>query len=127
MTTAILVRTGRTTGMSPVGRLGALFLGASFQCWTLENDVKRIPVGTYGLRLVDSPHFGRLVPQLVDVPGRTAIEIHPANVPSELEGCIAVGLRVSPTGVWESQAAFRALMAMGPFPSALTLVELPLL
>jgi hypothetical protein len=47
-----------------------------------------IPEGTYPLR----PHSGPRFPaawEVCDVPGRTAILIHPANQPGELAGCIA--------------------------------------
>jgi hypothetical protein len=62
----------------------------------------RIPAGTYKLILHQPSEFdasltGKLgsayhgVIRLVDVPGRTAIEIHPANEVEELKGCIAPG------------------------------------
>ena len=58
-----------------------------------------IPVGTYTATLYDSPHFGRKVYLLQDVPGRSAVEIHPANWAgdvdkgwySDLRGCMALG------------------------------------
>lgn len=53
-----------------------------------------IPAGTYPLRL-SMHHYGK--PDAYpcywvdNVPGRTAIEIHVANVAQQLEGCIAPG------------------------------------
>src|SRR6202142_4773771 len=57
-----------------------------------------IQIGTYTALLVDSPHFGFKVYQLQYVPGRSFIEIHPANwggdtdkgLYSDLMGCIGL-------------------------------------
>lgn len=69
-----------------------------------------IPAGEYEARLIQSPHFGRAVYVLEDVPGRSAIEMHPANwggdvelgYYSDLRGCCAPGtdraLLVTPDG-----------------------------
>lgn len=59
-----------------------------------------IPAGTYTCGLVKSPRFG-LVYEVKDVPGRSAILIHPANFggnadegwTTELQGCIALGVK----------------------------------
>ncbi len=58
-----------------------------------------ILIGTYTAILVDSPHFGYQVYQLQSTPGRSYVEIHPANwagnvdmgLYSDLLGCIALG------------------------------------
>lgn len=47
--------------------------------------------GTYTLRLVDSPHFGKIY-TLVDVPGRDLVRIHVINTEEDTEGCIGLGL-----------------------------------
>lgn len=62
-----------------------------------------IQIGTYHAILVLSPHFGFQVYQLQFVPGRSAVEIHPANWAgntdlgfySDLLGCISLGHGVS--------------------------------
>lgn len=41
------------------------------------------------MRSVHSNKLRRQVYSLIDVPGRTAIHIHAANSPSQLQGCIA--------------------------------------
>lgn len=62
----------------------------------------RIPAGTYGLTLHSPSEFDNElgaalgtqyhgVLRLLNVPGRSAIEIHPANKISELKGCCAPG------------------------------------
>ncbi len=58
-----------------------------------------VPPGSYLATLFHSQHFGRTVYQVHDVPGRDAIEIHPANwagdralgYHSDLRGCAAPG------------------------------------
>lgn len=50
--------------------------------------------------------FGFTVIQVCDVPGRTNIEIHPANWPSELEGCIAPGTRSDIDALYDSRTPF---------------------
>jgi hypothetical protein len=50
-----------------------------------------VPPGVYPLRSHWWTHGGRFVLELVNVPGRSAILIHPYNDPSETKGCIAGG------------------------------------
>lgn len=67
----------------------------------------RIPAGTYGLRIRpmgeskfdarlkdDVPGYRGII-ELADVPGRSNIEIHPANFYWEIEGCLAPGDEVA--------------------------------
>lgn len=63
--------------------------GASF-CDTLE-PANCIPAGTYKMRITWSPHFKCWLPELLNVPGRTAIRIHAGNLPQHTRGCILVG------------------------------------
>lgn len=66
--------------------------------------------GIYELRLMFSPHNKLWVPLLFNVPGRDMIEVHPANYPSQLLGCIAPGLTRIENTVQHSGDAFRSLM-----------------
>lgn len=70
-------------------------------CYTLErpwldnqHGVSCIPAGTYTVRRRWSKKHNRDVWGLLDVPGRSDIEIHPADDPRELEGCIAPGTEI---------------------------------
>lgn len=90
---------------------GVMFIDGFYQCLTLENTHKIIPAGEYDITFYDSPHNKTLVPLLMNVPGRSEIEIHIANFFSELEGCIAVGTIKDLTMLMNSQAAFGTLMA----------------
>lgn len=91
-----------------------------------RKNVSCIPTGTYLCQLVESPRFG-LVPRIMDVPGRTNIEMHPGNLVGDTEaglvsdsaGCILPGLRLgklskhgSPvqTAVLSSHAAMAVLL-----------------
>jgi hypothetical protein len=54
-----------------------------------------------------SDHFQQIMPHII-VPGRTAIELHWANRPTQLEGCIALGTstELSKDCIWESKNAW---------------------
>jgi len=92
--------------------LGVMFVDGKFHSYCLENATLLIPSGEYKFRLYPSPKLkGRLVPLLEDVPGRDLIEIHVANEPHELLGCIAPGMTRTETGVWNSAMAFDLLMS----------------
>lgn len=82
-----LIRKNRTND----GIFGMLSLDTDpFKCVTMEIASLCIPVGIYGMDFMWSDHFQQIMPHII-VPGRTAIEIHWANYPSQLEGCIALG------------------------------------
>lgn len=91
--------------------MGVLEVDGSFSCYSMENLSRAIPTGKYGVELTFSPHFGRVMPLLDGVVGRTDIRIHPANVPSQLEGCIAVDLSCDVSACSDSRAAFDPLLA----------------
>lgn len=54
-----------------------------------ETDISCIPVGVYRLAFTYSPRFERYMLEITDVPDRTGIRVHSANVVYELDGCIA--------------------------------------
>ena len=69
------------------------------ECFTLEDayhDQKiygqtRIPAGTYKLGLFQSPHFGKQMIYLLNVPNYDGIMIHNGNKNEDTLGCILVG------------------------------------
>ena len=67
--------------------------------------VSCIPAGTYPLQFAWSAKRNRLVPFVLDVPFRSLIEIHSGNTAADVQGCIALGLRASASGVSSSQVA----------------------
>ena len=64
-----------------------------------EENVSRIPAGTYQAEVAHSAHFNRDLYHVLDVPGRGAVEIHQGNwcgdkakgYRSDVLGCIILG------------------------------------
>lgn len=94
----------------------------SVECQTIERawadnqqGMSCIPAGTYPCSLRFSPHHGFAIFGVDAVPSRSDIEIHAANLPSQLLGCIALGeSRGTLNGqdaVLASQAAVDTFMA----------------
>lgn len=79
---------------------GDLILEGEDFCNTLELSCRKgdeggrlaIPEGRYLLKKTYSPKFKKDMWEVMDVPGRTGIRIHPANYAHELDGCIAPGM-----------------------------------
>lgn len=111
--------------LTPNSTCGMMTVDGIFACYTLElpksyqgalnvPDKTCIPAGTYPVQIQFSPKHGFDVPWVLNVPNRSDIEIHPANEPSELLGCTAVGQTYSPEvpdWIGNSKAAFASLMA----------------
>ena len=57
---------------------------------TLENDDYIIPCGTYPIAVTWSPKFKRMLPLVMDVPGRSGIRVHRGTKPEHSRGCILV-------------------------------------
>ena len=57
---------------------------------TLENADYIIPVGTYPIAVTWSPKFKRMLPILLNVPGRSGIRVHRGTKPEHSRGCILV-------------------------------------
>lgn len=59
-------------------------------CETLENADYLVPALIYKVQVTWSPRFKRLLPALLQVPGRTGIRIHGGTKPEHSKGCILV-------------------------------------
>lgn len=100
--------------------LGRLTIDGQQFCFVLEPSRFRpvhpghpcIAAGVYKVKLTLSPHFGYVTPELIDVPGRTAIRIHRGNKPEDSLGCTLVGESLGPAPDWiaASHSAFDRLM-----------------
>ncbi len=101
----------RSLPIPPDALPGELTIDGAHVAYTLERISVAIPMGRYQLGLYNSPHFGRVMPILRDVPGRSFIEIHMGNHPAQSDGCILVGDPQDPaTGdVMNSVKTFNAL------------------
>ena len=95
-----LIRLGKQTDE---GTFGVLAYNGELVCLSLElpwrenqTGISCIPEGVFPLyhreRWFGTERMGHTYQ--IDVPGRTGILIHPANLASELEGCIAPGTRL---------------------------------
>jgi len=78
---------------------GILLINDAYFCDTLElpwkdneHEISCIPAGMYTLKQANLPINGECY-QIVDVPNRSDILIHSANLVSELRGCIAPGIK----------------------------------
>lgn len=92
---------------------GAMAFDGKYIGVTMERKAVAIPLGTYPAHKRDSAHFGMRVVG-IDVPNRTDIECHPANLPSQLEGCIAVGESKDGDALDNSRMAFDVMMETVP-------------
>jgi hypothetical protein len=100
-----------------VATAGELFVDSVWECFVLEDTIRSvkihgetaIPFGRYKVIITMSPHFGRPLPLLVDVPGFDGIRIHPGNTSADTEGCLLVGQEMEQDHLSNSKAAFDAL------------------
>jgi hypothetical protein len=114
---------------TPRSTIGKLSLNGVFQCYTLElvadgkntSNKSAIPEGSYPVTERWSHHFGRNVLGLSNVKDRSDIEIHIGNTPSDVKGCILVGVNAGPDFVGNSNLAFSALMSKFSAPAVLTI------
>lgn len=83
---------------------GKMFIDGVFECYTLEDadrklesggtkiqDKTAIPRGTYEVTWNHSNHFGKYMPQILNVPQYEGVRIHGGNSDVDTEGCILVG------------------------------------
>lgn len=70
------------------------------RCDCCKEPHPRIPAGTYRVGLRNSPHYGKEVPEILDVPGRTDVLFHIGNYPKDTKACFLPGLKFVP-GKWE--------------------------
>ena len=71
-------------------RTGLLVERLHYICDTLENAAYLIPALVYRVQVTQSPKFRRLLPCLMQVPGRSGIRVHRGTRPEHSKGCILV-------------------------------------
>lgn len=83
-------------------------------------NISSIPAITYKCKVINRPNNKGLAILLLNVPGRSAIEIHPGNFYSDIKGCILPGLYFKDINddnyvdVAESTKAFNKIIEMCP-------------
>ena len=113
----------RRLRQTPFGTFGELVIHGDAVAKTCElpwkdnaPDLSCVPAGRYWVAREYSPHFKRDLFELKGVPGRAECKFHPANVPHELKGCIALGedfgVVGGEDGVVRSRQAVDAFMAL---------------
>lgn len=87
--------------LSSDGTFGTMTFPRMKMLYTVEDDwldnrpnVSCIPVGHYKLHRTVYHKHGYETFEVMDVPGRSRILIHPANTEEDVQGCIGVGLRI---------------------------------
>jgi hypothetical protein len=78
-------------------RTGLLVERLHYICDTLENADYLIPALVYKVQVTQSPKFRRLLPCLVQVPGRSGIRVHRGSRPEHSKGCILVSAHCEQT------------------------------
>lgn len=111
------------------GTFGVLMNDQRPLCVTLEplwydnqEDVSCIPAGKYQCKKHNGPRFEDSW-EVLDVPGRTAILIHPGNTIGDTKGCILAGMRFMPMGVADSRQAIQKLRGVLPDHFELSIVD----
>lgn len=97
---------------------GEFWLDDVFECYYLEPSRLTpyhpghpcIQAGSYNVILSMSPHLGYMCPEVLNVPGRSAIRWHIGNFPKDVLGCCVVGQNLGRDFVGKSKAAFKVLM-----------------
>ena len=85
--------------------IGDLLINHNVFCHTLEDTVREssaekvsgataIPAGVYRIILSQSRRFGRIMPELLDVPGFAGIRIHGGNTAADTHGCILAAANI---------------------------------
>ena len=79
-----------------------------------QANISCIPVGTYPLAYRFSNRFQRMMPWILNVPGRSTIEIHSLRVMAQTDGCVGIGYKRLST-VPPSLDPAQAILASGDF------------
>lgn len=105
---------------------GELFTNGSYFCLTLERPEVMIPRGTYPVKMLWSEHFQQNVPHILNVPGRSAIEMHYGDFPADTKGCVLVGYRDGDDSISQSRDALADLCKLledDDSPSSIQITE----
>ncbi len=117
-----MIREWSVTRQPPNGQvvLGTFDLAGGLPCVSLERFAVMIPEGRYEVTLTVSsratagtlwsPYGDHMLPQLLDVPGRTAVRCHAGNYITQTDGCILVGSEHDATELLHSRPALTRII-----------------
>ncbi|WMC01419.1 hypothetical protein [Microvirus D_HF2_219] len=88
--------------------IGYIFVDGIYICDFLVPSQLQIPTNQYEYKLYSSPTHG-IVPLILDVPGRSMIEVHKGNTIKDSRGCFLVGYNLSKGTVSNSSLAMQVL------------------
>lgn len=112
----ITVQRRPSKGGATIGRLS---LDGVEECWTLEDEIREvkipgktaIPAGKYRVVMTKSPRFGKVLPEVLNVPNYSGVRIHAGNKAEDTEGCLLVGEEAYENTIGRSREALVELMA----------------
>jgi len=96
-----------------------LLIDGEYFCDVLEDTVRKgpkvwgetaIPAGTYKMRLSLSARFGRVLPEILNVPDFTGIRMHGGTTAEDSHGCLLVGINEVKGKVLKSQITLAKLL-----------------
>lgn len=106
-----MIITVRRVALKDNYTIGKLYIDGEYFCDTIEDKDRglststpleqirakkiyaktAIPTGDYDVILSYSSKFGKILPEILDVPGWTGVRIHSGNTADDSLGCIIVG------------------------------------
>ena len=104
-----LIRTEKTADYTH----GKLYINEAYVCDTLEDAVRIVKIpgktailpGRYRVLMTYSNRFGKIMPELQDVPEFKGVRIHAGNTVKDTEGCILCGTMYEPGVITNSRTA----------------------
>jgi hypothetical protein len=100
---------------NPSGTPGDLIINRKLFCHTLEDIVRpdgikiqnqtAIPAKRYQIILSKSPRFGKILPELLNVPNFTEIRMHGGNTVNDTDGCILCANNIAGLDIIQGQSA----------------------
>jgi hypothetical protein len=98
--------------------VGRLYLNDLWESYTCEDRIRlgpkvygetAIPYGTYKILATKSAKFGRVMPEIVGVPGYSGLRFHGGNTEHDTLGCVLVGYTHDAEGIYDCALAAKRL------------------
>lgn len=117
-----VVRPAESNGLTTIGKM---YIDNVFFANTLEDKIRNqngncslkvqnqtcIDFGTYTVVLSMSNHFGKVMPEILNVKCFAGIRIHGGNFPKDTEGCILIGAQTDEISkIWDCSGVVEVLI-----------------